>query len=96
VRIRISTPAQIDLLSIADFIREKNPVATEKTVIHVLDVIESLRIFPNCGRSGRVISTRELVVNQTPFIVIYRVRDDTIWILRIIHGAQRWPARDKR
>jgi toxin ParE1/3/4 len=93
LRIRITTPAQIDLRSIAEFIREKNPVAAEKTVIRVLDVVESLRTFPNSGRPGRVITTRELVVNRAPFIVVYRIHDDTIWILRVIHGAQKWPQR---
>jgi plasmid stabilization system protein ParE len=32
-------------------------------------------------------------VPRTPFIVAYQVRDDTIIILRILHGAQPWPPR---
>jgi toxin ParE1/3/4 len=43
------------------------------------------------GRAGRVRGTRELVVPGLPYIVIYRVRKDTIQIARILHGAQLWP-----
>ena len=35
--------------------------------------------------------TRELIFSGIPFLVMYRVRDDVVEILRILHGAQRWP-----
>ena len=38
-------------------------------------------------------NTRELVVAGTPYIVIYRVGRERIDILRVVHGAQRWPPR---
>jgi toxin ParE1/3/4 len=45
------------------------------------------------GRVGRVAGTRELVLSRTPYIVIYELRgpDEEIYILRLLHGAQRWP-----
>jgi plasmid stabilization system protein ParE len=42
------------------------------------------------GRFGSVEETRELVVAGTPYIVVYRVTR-RVEILRIRHGAQRWP-----
>jgi toxin ParE1/3/4 len=47
--------------------------------------------FPEIGRLGRLAGTRELVINRTPFIAIYRTRPDSIQILRLLHGAQLWP-----
>ncbi len=41
---------------------------------------------PYGGRDRRVIN-----VAQTPFRLVYRVRGETITILRIWHGARRWP-----
>ncbi len=43
------------------------------------------------GRVGRQRSTRELVISRTPFIVIYRIMNGRIEILRLLHGAQQWP-----
>ena len=52
---------------------------------------------PEMGRAGRVRGTRELVISGTPFIAIYRVKPKAgrIELLRLLHGAQRWP-RSKR
>jgi plasmid stabilization system protein ParE len=35
-----------------------------------------------------------LVIGRTPYIVAYTVdaRRDAVVILRVLHGAQRWPA----
>jgi toxin ParE1/3/4 len=43
------------------------------------------------GRIGRKPNTRELGMSGLPFITIYRVREDVIEILRILHSAQKWP-----
>ncbi len=53
--------------------------------------IEALQIYPEIGRKGRVKGTRELVISQTPLIVIYRIKPKTkhIEILRILHHAQK-------
>jgi len=45
------------------------------------------------GRRGRVPRTRELVIQRTPYIAIYALRSDLVFILRIVHGAQQWPPR---
>ncbi|HLH88791.1 MAG TPA: type II toxin-antitoxin system RelE/ParE family toxin [Xanthobacteraceae bacterium] len=35
--------------------------------------------------------TRELVIVGSPYFVPYRVRGERVEILRVIHGARRWP-----
>ena len=37
-------------------------------------------------------STRELVVGDTPWIVVYRV-GHSVEILRVLHTSQQWPPR---
>ena len=46
---------------------------------------------PAIGRVGRVPNARELVVDNTPFILPYRVRDNNIEILHVLHTPRRWP-----
>jgi plasmid stabilization system protein ParE len=50
--------------------------------------------FLQSGRRGKVSGTRELLVPRTPYVAIYEVRGDLVFVLRVIHGAQQWPPRD--
>lgn len=43
------------------------------------------------GKPGRLDETRELVITGTPFLIVYRVADGLVEILRVVHGAQKWP-----
>jgi toxin ParE1/3/4 len=47
--------------------------------------------FPTLGREGRVPGTRELVINRSPFVLVFRMRNQQIEIIRLLHGAQMWP-----
>lgn len=73
------------------YIGERNPAAA----IDIGDAIEAfvnrLADFPESARPGRVPGTRELVVTGTPFVIVYRVEPAAVVILRVLHGAQRWP-----
>lgn len=46
------------------------------------------------GRPGRKQGTRELVISQTNFIVVYRIKpkEKRIEIWRVLHSSQAWPA----
>jgi plasmid stabilization system protein ParE len=37
------------------------------------------------------VGTRELVLSPLPSLLVYTVRDESIFIVRILHGAQQWP-----
>jgi toxin ParE1/3/4 len=52
---------------------------------------KQLSTLPKSGRPGRIPDTRELVLTGTPFILPYRIVGDAIQILRVFHGARRWP-----
>jgi toxin ParE1/3/4 len=62
-------------------------------VTRIVEAIETLCDHPHLGRPGRVAGTRELVIAETPYVVPYRVVDDGVEILAVIHGARRWPDR---
>jgi toxin ParE1/3/4 len=81
-----------DLISLRAYITEESPAGARRIVSRILhDVEHLLPDNPQMGRPGRVPGTRELVVSQTPYIVPYRVQRATIQILRVFHGARRWP-----
>ena len=74
-----------------DYIALDKPGAAERLDEEIEHQTERLADHPHMGREGRVKGTRELVIARTSFIAVYRVTATHIDILRILHGAQRWP-----
>lgn len=91
MKIQITKPASTDLEEIDKYIRQDNPAAAARMVLRILEAIEYLLTYPNMGRVGRVPKTKELVISSTPFIVVYQVRQQIIFVLRILHAARKWP-----
>lgn len=91
MNIRWHRLARRDLVALRAYIARENPKAAARMAKRIRDAVEGLADNPSIGRPGRVIDTRELVVTGTPFLVPYTVVDDQIVILRVLHGAQRWP-----
>ena len=86
-----SAHARADRAAIFEFIESDNPTAAADIDEQIKKQVETLILLPESGRKGRVKGTRELVVARTPFIAAYRIAGESIRILRILHGAQRWP-----
>jgi toxin ParE1/3/4 len=85
--------ALADFDEIIDYIAEENPDAAIQQGDEIHSQIASLSGNPKLGRPGRVKGTRELVIVRTPYIAAYRVKNNEIVILRILHGARQWPDR---
>lgn len=77
----------------AAYIARDDPGAAARIVERIVTSVEGLGAHPVSGRPGRVPGTRELVVSGTPYLVPYRVRGETVEILRVFHGARKWPER---
>lgn len=77
----------------AEYIAHDSPRAAGRIVAAIEGAVQLLSDYPALGRPGRVHGTRELVVPGTPYIVPYRVRGNKIEILRVFHGARKWPKR---
>lgn len=77
----------------ATYIATDDAGAARLVVQRVLDAVAQLAEQPGLGRPGRVPGTRELVVKKTRYIVPYRVRGETVEILRVFHSSRRLPER---
>jgi toxin ParE1/3/4 len=91
VRVRWLKRALINLDEEAEYIARDNPQAAARIVEQIATSVDRLATHPASGRPGRVPGTRELVISGTVYIVPYRVRDETVEILRVFHAARKWP-----
>ena len=91
MRIRWTLAAAADLEHIKNYLQEHNPKLAQPTVLKLYEAILSLKAMPHRGRLGREEGTRELVFTSLPYIAAYRVKEQTIEILHIYHGAQDRP-----
>jgi addiction module RelE/StbE family toxin len=90
VRVTWADSASRDLRFAYAWIAQDRPTAAVQ-VRRIWEFVAKLSDFPNLGRPGRRKGTRELVVPGGPFIVVYRVSEDLIEILRVFHASRRWP-----
>lgn len=81
-----------DLDNNIDYIAQRNPSAAVDQDALITEQVSALAEFPEMGRTGRMKSTRELVIQGTPFIAVYRVkkRFKLIEVIRVLHGNQQW------
>lgn len=93
MEVRWTAPAVADLVALRAYLGERNRTAAKQVARRILTAIRKLRRFPALGHPGRVPGTRELVVTGTPYVIPYRVIGDRIELLRVLHGARRWPTR---
>jgi addiction module RelE/StbE family toxin len=66
-------------------------MAAARVIERIVEATHRLQQFPNSGRTGQVPGTRELVVAGLPYIVAYKIRPTAIDVVRVLHGARKWP-----
>lgn len=90
VWLRVAMQARREQL---DYIRGENPGAAAEQGDRIAEQSRHLAEHPNMGRTGRVPGTRELVIQRTPFVLVYRVivEAQRVEVLRLLHGSQQWP-----
>jgi toxin ParE1/3/4 len=91
LRVRWLNRALRDLDEAEAYIAQDDPQAAAGMILRIVRAASHLKEQPGIGRTGRVPGTKELIVPNTPFIVPYRVKDDTVQILRVYHSSRKWP-----
>ena len=89
VEIVWSALARTRLREIRDYVARDKPEAAERLALRIVTLVEALRNHPHLGRVGAEPGIRELVIGDTPYIVLYRMQGARVVISTIWHGAQR-------
>lgn len=91
MQLRWTEDAANDLERIADYLESHAPDRAPALIRVVYDAPAALLTFPHRGRPGKREGTRELVLSPLPYVIVYAVRGDVLYVVRILHGAQQWP-----
>ncbi|WP_337189002.1 type II toxin-antitoxin system RelE/ParE family toxin [Phenylobacterium sp.] len=86
--VTLADRAAAELDSAVAFIREANPRAAGALHLAIERALDSLETLPDRGRSGAIDGTRELVVHGVPYVIVYRVAEETVFVIRIRHTSQ--------
>jgi toxin ParE1/3/4 len=89
--LRWADEAVADLGNITNYLFQTSPDRAAVLVRGIYNAPQVLLAFPKRGRPGRKEGTRELLLLPLPWVVIYRIVGETIYVVRILHGAQQWP-----
>ena len=94
MRVKWLRGALQNLHQAVDYIAQDNPIAASDMAESIWETATRLEQHPHMGRPGRLKGTRELLVPKLPYVIRYRIKIETVEILRIHHMAQRWPERN--
>jgi plasmid stabilization system protein ParE len=85
--------ASEDMNGIAEYLLgESLPFyAVEEYVKRIYKAPEHLATLPGAGKPGRVPNTREWLVKDTPYALIYDLSSGKVRILRVMHSSRQFP-----
>jgi plasmid stabilization system protein ParE len=81
--------ATTDLEEILAYVAENLPAFYDDTTEAIFNAIDSLEEMPFRGKPTKKPNIRQLVLPRLPYSIFYKLKDDTIEIRYIRHGARK-------
>ena len=86
-----TAPSEQDLFDITAYYLAHSPKGSRSIFAAIRGAAAALPDFPRMGRETGQNERRELVIPHTPFIIVYRIKEPQIEVLRVFHGTQSRP-----
>ncbi len=90
LKIQETKLALANLDEIASSYEHQQPGLGYRFAIYYYNQLEILKSMPHIGRSGKIMGTRELLFQEFPYLVVYRVRGEIVQILRVFHQHRKF------
>lgn len=90
LRIIWSNEARMDMRDILAYIARRDVAASKRLRQLITNSVLPILENPFLYRPGRIAGTREIVVHPN-YIVVYRIREGAINVLRVLHSRQQYP-----
>ena len=92
MQVQWTEKAKKRLEEIEAYVARESPAAAKNIILAIIKkTAEQLSKYPENGKSGRLTGTRELLFSDSPYLVVYTVRQNTVTILTIFHTARNFP-----
>lgn len=91
MRVVWSEAAAKDLESIVRHIGIDSPEAARRVAKEIFATVMSLPSLPFRGRKREEDSAREIVFAPWPYVAVYEVLEDKLYIKAVRHTARDWP-----
>jgi len=90
VKVRFTPFARLQFLGALEYIRRDKPSAAEKFRQKAEANLRRLEKYPESGRlipEFPELPHREVIIS--PYRFFYRIEKKTVWIIAVLHGAQK-------
>jgi toxin ParE1/3/4 len=89
----IWTKKSLDAMdAIYEYVSNDNQILAKKIIARIFATVEiTINNFPHIGRTGSNFRTREYVMSEYPYVIIYSVKNSCLHILKIIHTSMKYP-----
>ena len=90
MQVQWTNKAKSRLEEIEAYIGQESPAAAKVILTIIKKTATQLSKYPDSGKPGRLMGTRELLFSDSPYLVVYTVRNNIVTILTIFHTAQNF------
>ena len=92
MQVQWTEKAKNRLEEIEAYVARESPAAAKNIILAIIKkTAAQLSKYPESGKPGRLTGTRELLFSDSPYLVVYTVRHNTLTILTIFHTARNFP-----
>ena len=86
----VSAQGRADLAKITrDIVKNNGRLVAERVVAQNAQIIDEYDILPGYWNQARTIGFRPVFLAMAPYVAFYRVTDEHLEIVRIVHGHRR-------
>ena len=91
MQVQWTNKAKTRLEEIEAYIAQESPTTAKKLIFTIIKkTATQLSKYPDSGKPGRLMGTRELLFSDTPYLVVYTVRSNIVTVLTIFHTAKNF------